>query len=436
MKNKGDSKGRTIVLFGFVSTLIAAISGCMTFGGAKETLDPEIDHRWREDIEVLFHDLPQRHTNLFTEISEEEYRQRVKDLDRRAMEMSAIELDIAIRRLLADVGDAHTNLSYSQASIFPLQFYQFEEGLYVVAAMTGYEEFLTARLVGISGTSVEVFYNTAREIIPHDNRSQLISTAPVYLMLPEITYGLGLTDSVDEITYRLQFPDGTGTAVTVPAVPVDSVSEFVSLDQRLREGGADVPMSRRGGDTVYRFQPVPEHSALYVQYNACRIDESYPMTQFVTDAFAVVETESVQTIIVDVRRNGGGDSRVLEPFIDALVEWRSVDGGEARRLYVVIGRGTFSSAILNAIDLEQRAGAILVGEPSGGRPNHFGEIQALELPVMDRRLTYSTKFFRMYDDGDPEALMPDVSAPVSMGAFVQGRDPAIEAVWERLKSVR
>ncbi len=41
---------------------------------------------------------------------------------------------------------------------------------------------------------------------------------------------------------------------------------------------------------------------------------------------------------------------------------------QVHRLCVAIGRGTFSAAFVNALDLRRDAHAILVGEPPGERP--------------------------------------------------------------------
>ena len=34
-----------------------------------------------------------------------------------------------------------------------------------------------------------------------------------------------------------------------------------------------------------------------------------------------------------------------------------------------------------ALSLKEKAGALLVGEPTGGKPSHFGEVKSFELPV-------------------------------------------------------
>jgi hypothetical protein len=435
MTNRHARLLRAAVAAAFVLTLSLLPGGCAT-SGERIVLDRSVEHRWSRDIEVMFDTLPERHKNLFFRMPEREYRDRVAELNERAPGLSAEQFEVELRRILAEVGDAHTNIGFERSTLYALQFHAFEEGLYVVAAVPGCERWIGARLERVGGMPVEEFRELAAEITPHDNDSQLEMMTPHYLAMPGVLAGLGVSDSTEEVTFTLRLEDGSSETIEVPAMERDSVSRLVSIRDRLRAAGVDLPVSRRTGGKLYRFEHFADRGAVYVQYNSCREDESYPMGRFVEDVFETVGRRDVETLIVDLRRNSGGSSPVFRPFIEKAAAWvggadtPGADTPGARDLYVLIGRDTFSSAVLNAIDLKQEAGAVFVGEPSGGRPNHYGEIKSLELPDLGRRLTYSTKYFTHYKAGDPPALMPDIEVPVSFEAYVDGRDPALEAVLE------
>ena len=95
-----------------------------------------------------------------------------------------------------------------------------------------------------------------------------------------------------------------------------------------------------------------------------------------------------------------------------------------RSVFVIIGRNTFSSGILNAVDLK-KVGARLVGEPTGGSPNHFGEVKTLDLPNSRIQVTYSVKYFKVMDE-DARSLMPDIPIGVCFSDYLAGRNAAIE----------
>ena len=94
---------------------------------------------------------------------------------------------------------------------------------------------------------------------------------------------------------------------------------------------------------------------------------------------------------------------------------------------MIIGRRTFSSAILNAIELKRRLGAILVGEPTGGAPSHHGEVLTFTLPRSGFTVQYSTKYHQNPDfEGD--AVTPDLPVAATYADFLALRDPVLEAI--------
>jgi uncharacterized protein (TIGR03437 family) len=91
---------------------------------------------------------------------------------------------------------------------------------------------------------------------------------------------------------------------------------------------------------------------------------------------------------------------------------------------VIIGRRTFSSAIINALAMK-RGPVTLVGEPSGGSPNSYGEVKTLVLPNSRLNVSYSTRYFFM---GVPDGpLVPDVAVPTYSADYFARHDPFLAA---------
>jgi uncharacterized protein (TIGR03437 family) len=95
---------------------------------------------------------------------------------------------------------------------------------------------------------------------------------------------------------------------------------------------------------------------------------------------------------------------------------------------VIIGRRTYSSAILNAISIRQGGPVSLVGEPSGGSPNSYGEVQTLTLPNSQLNVSYSTRYFSFpgYPAG---SMMPDVALPFYASDWFGRHDPFLAAAF-------
>ena len=93
---------------------------------------------------------------------------------------------------------------------------------------------------------------------------------------------------------------------------------------------------------------------------------------------------------------------------------------------MLVGRHTFSAAMVNALDLRRETEALLVGEPMGARPNGFQELHTFMLPHSRLKVACAIRRYRFGEPG-MEAVHPDIAAPPEWQLVVQGRDPALEA---------
>src|SRR5690606_36730387 len=94
---------------------------------------------------------------------------------------------------------------------------------------------------------------------------------------------------------------------------------------------------------------------------------------FAGDVLGELDRRGPERVIIDLRHNGGGRSALMAPLIDGLRQ-RAV-GRRHGRLFCLIGNRTSSSAALNALQLRRATAAVLVGEPTGQKPNSFGEMR-------------------------------------------------------------
>jgi C-terminal processing protease CtpA/Prc len=128
---------------------------------------------------------------------------------------------------------------------------------------------------------------------------------------------------------------------------------------------------------------------------------------------------------MDLRFNGGGNSSIVEQLVEGLKSRPTLTA--KGHLYTLISSQTFSSAMFAAMDFRDGIHAILVGEPPGNKPNHYGEQRNFSLPNSKLMVNYSTKHFHLIKDADPSTLKPDIAVRRSLGDFLAGRDPVLEA---------
>jgi hypothetical protein len=77
--------------------------------------------------------------------------------------------------------------------------------------------------------------------------------------------------------------------------------------------------------------------------------------------------------------------------------------------------------------MRRELNAALIGEPTGEKPNGYGEVRTLRLPNSGLRIQYSTEYFHLLKDSDPDALYPDIRTPDTLDDALAGRDAALDA---------
>src|SRR4029453_12489274 len=70
-------------------------------------------NQWRQDMSYLAKELPQRHKNAFHTASKEKFDAAVRELDAAIPKLQSHEVIVGMMRIVAMVGDAHTELSVS-----------------------------------------------------------------------------------------------------------------------------------------------------------------------------------------------------------------------------------------------------------------------------------------------------------------------------------
>lgn len=379
---------------------------------------------WREDLAFLAHELPRRHARPFGGVPEKRFRAAVLDLDRRIPDLDDAAVVIELERLAASIGDGHTGFSLHSARlgfrVHPLWLMSFSDGIFVKGAAAPNLEGLNCRVVRIGALPVEEARARIAPLVHRDNAMELLAQEGACLTRGEVLVAIGAAEDPERATFVVVDAQGRERVLEIRALADGEHPPLVVS----YSGGGGAPFAermRREG-RPYDFARLEEDPTVYVQYNACRDAEAFGA--FCDEVFASVDVQPPDRLIVDVRWNSGGDSRVNRVLDRKLRERPWLRG----RLVALIGRGTFSSGMWAAIDLQAEHGAILVGEPTGGRPHAPGDVRTIVLP---RSTLDFGVAIRMWRKGGAryagEALQPDVLVTESSNDHFAGCDPVLEA---------
>lgn len=375
---------------------------------------------WREDLAFFADQFKTKHIKPFAKITEAEFDQALRAID--PDKLNDQQIVMKLWQLLARVGDSHSRVNPPRTiplTQYPIAFIYLTDGWYVWAVDESHQQALQGKLLKIGTIPVAEVCSKMSTLIASENAS--LTQMQLQRMLPmvEPLHYLGVIQDVKMCSFTLQTREGKEETITLAPITRGPAKWKYAIR---KETWPDHLKERR-----------PQHGYtwlddnLYIWYDRCTEFPQYPIKKWTQDILAQINEKKPGKVIIDLRRNGGGSSSLLEPLINSLAK---LEVNTREKLYVLIGPSTFSSALMNAQHFRSRTKATLVGEPTGGAPNHFGEVKTFTLPHSKCVVQYSTKYFKMTNDNG-HTLVPDKLITPTAAGFFADRDEVLEAVMKK-----
>jgi hypothetical protein len=389
---------------------------------------------WEEDINFLAKELPNRHFDFFTKKSKKEFKAGLENIKKNEDSLSDFAIAIKLQQLIASFGDSHTSLNLDRFlekdKTLPFIGNWFSDGFYILQTTSEYSDILGKQIVSINGVPFATIADSLSTLITMDNPSMLKKYLPKFIMSLQLLKIFKFTKE-DEIELGIKNKNG------------EIENKIIKPSELTRQNRKQIipdPIAlcylNQKSFFIETYQE--KDSLYYIQYNKCwskelelqfgkeeNAEKLPTFASFEEKIFRTLTHEYVRKIVFDIRLNGGGSSPQGTELIQKLAA--HLHKNPDIKLYVIIGRNTFSSAILNAMDFKRLTNAIFIGEETSGKPNHFGQVENFKLPNSGIAVTYSTKYFKRTDD-DSNSLKPDVLFETSYSDFLNGIDPAYEWV--------
>ena len=376
------------------------------------------DRPWSEDAMYLYLSLKTCHADFFNGIEEDVadgyVESVVEDIDR----MDAPQAYYSLLSIAALAHDSHTSVGMDTTLLscfdfLPVVFDVFGDDLVIVSAATGYDHLVGCTVRSVCGHTLDQIIDASRGLIPHDNDVFLLSQLKdTHLLIRQFYEVAGLVEEGED--FFVELDDGRLFVLDALDYYEYASSGRTNLMQRLPD--------TLNTASYYNAMYLPDESALLINYLSCAQMPSFPFTDFAKACIDLIEEKGHEKVIIDLRYNSGGDSTVIEPLVDGLEKIRQE---RPLAVYVLIGEDTFSSAVLNAIELKDRLDAVLVGRPTGGSASHYGELARGVLPNSRLAFTWSTKWF---DSGLAGPLVPDIPVARSIADYRDGIDSDLAAL--------
>jgi hypothetical protein len=416
------------------SYCMAALT-CAAVAAAQDGGSTDSRPAWVEDLDHLATELPKRHKNLFHTHPAEAWAAEVAALRARLPGTDDAAAVVELRRLVARLRDAHTVVLQDRdskappTSRLPLALCWVKEGLLLWAVPKEHGAHAGRLVTAFGGVPWEEAVRRVAECACYENDAWMKVTV-CDLMLDAATLRLfGLADASGATT--ISSADDAGKVETFSVRPPRDAAEARAIAFARAPDFKDLAPTLDLARKAYGRRTLPESKTLFVWYDACRSDRDRPLAEFLQHTLTEIDAgfgaapPALARVVIDLRRNSGGDSALLDPFIGELARRPAVNHPD--RLRVLVGRRTFSSAVLNAHRLRKSTFARLYGEPTGGALNCYGEVKTFRLPRSGLLVQYCTKYFRCDPTGPGLALEPDVAVAWDAATFRAGKDPVFEA---------
>lgn len=382
--------------------------------------------KWRQDIEQLGRELPEGHRNLFFHRNEQEFYRDIEELKSNIQYFDDYELYAQIGKIVAAIKDAHTSAFFNVRRFLPFELYWFSKGIYVVSAIEKYKKILNCKITHINGITMEEIIDIVKTIVSYENESYLKAQLPKYIPAIELLYGLEIVDDIDKVNMAFEDIDGNEIELCIES---ENLKDFRKnfINSRNDDLSKELlPLYMRNPHKYYWYEYLEEFKTLYFKYNACREIVEEPINKVCNEMLYLLESKGIDKFVIDLRDNFGGNSTLLDSFIKALSKCEHIN--RKGRLFVIVGRETFSSALLNAYSLKNKTEAIFIGEPTGGKPNCYGEVERFILKNSGIVITYSTKYYELIEDDNILSFVPDINLEIDICNYIENQDPYLEYI--------
>jgi len=428
---------------------------CLVGGSQAATaVGPDWAKRWVEDIDTLQTELFRIHPDPFAEVSQGSLEEAFAELKESLPNRGHEEIVVELARILASLGDGHTRVTLPLSAdsgffqghsatellevpdlVFhplPLRLRLLEDGVFVEQIAEEHARYVGSEIVSIAGWSMADVIEAVSPVVHRDNEMQLRFQLPDFLVLLEVLAARGVVGDL-----ALALKEGVEVGVVSEngvsvRLQVEADSDVRLTDPTRSASGAEVgeePLYRRDRDLAYWFTYLEESRTVYWQYNEVGDGEGESMADFADRLFGFIDTERVDRLIIDLRWNRGGSNGFNQPLLHHIL--RSEKLSRPGALFAITGGGTFSAAMMFAVDLERHTSVLFAGEPTGSRPNHYGDSRRLRLPNSGLTVRVSTLYWQYSNPRDSRrSIAPHLFAPLRAADVLARRDPALDGILE------
>lgn len=415
----------------FNRRIILVLTVCIILLSSCKTEDERISNGLYYDIESIKMDIS-------TSILKDKYDpEPFRLLQEEVMESTVdrVECIYRLKKILSSYNCFHLNISqvyddtvvHGKTKILPFQFRCFGNDYYILTADSKYSKYLGWKLKGIGELTVEEAINKAAEYYPVETTAgkKYLLERKYYF---EEYYYLGLSEG-NKLRFTFEAEDGSIEVVRCKPSTWNKAS-IKQVEYKTDTSFSYISLK----ETNYGIKTAPEIKTLYIMFNKVYETDEYKLEYLFSDLSKNLKADNYNTIVFDIRYNGGGESDVLYRFTSIL---KSISEELQDYNIAIAASGRTYSAACKFIDnvIKIYPDVILFGEETGQAVFNYSYVIPNKLKNLNCIFSCPKVFdiapqLEKRSNDIHRGTMPDVEVMEDFKGFIKGEDSIYKAIYE------
>ena len=405
---------------------------------------------WLKDLNYLIKRLEITHPNLYANVEKNVFYKRAEEIRRKASTFSDIDFIFQFYELLALVRDDHTKVSIESSKgdiirlfhIFPVRFYLFRDGLFVISADKKHQKIVGKKVVKIGKLTADEVIKRFSIITPADNKYGVIKKIEYVLNRSEVLKHLGASDMFNKITLIMEGEDRKQFKYEMNSEPFSwrinhfvfpiSEKDIITMNENSK---SPLPLYLSHPNDNYWYKYLPEKDAIYLNVHHMYQKKEKKFNKFCKEMFSKLDRTKAKKLIIDIRHNVGGNNFFEASLIEEICQRPGINHPD--RLFLITGRTTFSAGQHFATQITKYTKATVFGEPTSGKPNHYGSTGKFKLPNSEVIIKCSINNIQDSEYFDWSiATWPDFCVSLKSSDYINNYDPVINMIFNYKKIIQ
>ena len=392
------------------------------------------------------------------------------------------KFQVWLNRLLTELQDAHSYVPLESSTLYPFIIRFWEGEFYIHSTIPSHKDILGKVITHIDNQEISIIHKQLSQWTPSENPIKSGISGSYFLNIPSFLEAIGIDTSKGMLP--MTFKDGSQVAFFLEEKPQEMIT-FSSVSHQIT-GPKNIPFHYQIINDICYFQINAMIDRLSYQIGCRLMDKkaeenilaSLPsFEEFLKAMYAEINENQIQTLVIDMRYNGGGNSLLSDMLLETLLPdnitfkpyqsfvrisdylketypyYATIETGnnqltntdtlpdikewEIRKklkqlfkgeVIFIQGQNTFSSANYLLTTIKDNGLFPVIGSNTSQKPTCFGDVIPILLPFTRTKAYISHSYFkRPCSDLDNEkTLYPDIFIPNPIEEKLEGKD----ACWD------